>query len=394
MLGFEADETAQAVDPTLAQLTDEVASVVRVKAWPLAATRWTGLRNQGWRGWWRLRETGNRLISEFKPDLILFSTTVFNAFFHGVYWRKRWKIPFVLDLQDPWFNEHYKNNPLEKPPGGYKYYFASAVARFGERHVYPHASGFISVSAGYFADLKRRFPTLSVPQLVLPFVPDEGDWHWVKHHRNSLATPGLETSRINIVAAGRGGRDMAPALNALLHHLSHATEIRAECSIHLIGTAYTNRERPKPQFNEEVSNWPDLDIRETPWRLPYLESLCWMMDASVNLILGSTDHRYSPSKFFNTFRAGRPVLVVAKSGTELHSLAINHPNCFVLEMREDGTTDPSVLNSLVSFLGSANDSPKTEFSIPAAQSALAATQRQAEFFKAVLADYTKTNGNT
>jgi len=382
VLAFEPDETAQALDPQLATLTDELVRTERVKAWPLGSTSWTGLRNQGWRGWWRLRQAGNKLIEEFKPDLILFSTTVFNAFFHGVYWRRRWQIPFVLDLQDPWFNEHYKRNPQEKPPGGIKYHFASAVARFGERRVYPHAGGFMSVSAGYCEDLKRRFPQIRAPQIVLPFVPDEADWQWVRERREVLPATTLDPRKINIVMAGRGGRDMAPALNTLLEGISNLPERSGDCAVHLLGTAYTNRDQPRPQYEPEIEQWHELDVQETPYRLPYLESLRWMSEASINLILGSSDPRYSPSKFYNTLEAGRPTLVVTTKDTELHKLAQSEPGCFILLSGQEPAG--SVLAKLDQFL---RESPSTPFRAPAPtaeSSAESSTRRQTEFFDLVL----------
>lgn len=378
VLAFAPDNTAQSLEPELTELLPPAILVDRVDAWPLGWTAWCGLRNQGWRGWRRMRRAGNRIIAQWQPDLILFSTTVFSAFYHGPYWLRRWGIPYVLDLQDPWFNDHYQRHPEQKPPGGWKYRFASAIARHGERTVYPYTAGFISVSTGYFSDLDQRFPDRqNVPRLHLPFVSDERDWTYAAQHP---LPDTLDTGCIHIVATGRGGSDMHPSLDFLAQALAAATpSLSQQPIVHLLGTAYTNRERPCPQYEDVISRWQgQLEIEETPWRIGYLESLRWTQHAQVNLVLGSVDHRYSPSKLQATARSGRPLLVVSEAGTELEKLITSLPSAHFMTVADSTRPSPAQVSALVAFLRAASAAPAVvPDNLPSANEA---AQKQCTFF--------------
>ncbi len=382
VLAFAPDETAQSLEPSLQTMLEGISTIDRASTWPLRCTAWFGLRNQGWRGWRNLRRAGDEIIAGWKPDLVFFSTTVFSAFYHGPYWLKRHHIPFVLDLQDPWFNDHYERNPTERPPGGMKYKVARFIARHGESHVYPHAGGFMSVSPGYFDDLSRRFPQISAPRLVLPFVPDTGDMEWVREHQNEIPSPNMSAKHLNLVAAGRGGPDMIPALQALLQALAELSEGKPHCQLHLVGTAYTNQDNPCPQYaREQAQNHPNVSVQEIPWRIGYLESLRWMTEATVNVILGSSDHRYSPSKVYNTALAGRPVLVVAVIGSELNDLARSLPDYYLL----DPNAPLANPREFEAFLQNALENPQPNVAPLAVPSAAVATKQQCQFFEQVIA---------
>jgi hypothetical protein len=51
-------------------------------------------------------------------------------------------------------------------------------------------------------------------------------------------------------------------------------------------------------------------VREHPVRVPYLDVLTHLRAATGNLILGSTEAHYTPSKAFQVVRAGKPVFAL------------------------------------------------------------------------------------
>ena len=53
----------------------------------------------------------NQILKKEKFDLIFFSTTMFHVGALGAFWKRRFKIPIVFDLQDPWRNDFYLSKP-------------------------------------------------------------------------------------------------------------------------------------------------------------------------------------------------------------------------------------------------------------------------------------------
>ena len=51
-----------------------------------------------------LSALGSRLLARRPFDVVFFSTTVFPAMALGPIWKRRFRIPYALDFQDPWGN--------------------------------------------------------------------------------------------------------------------------------------------------------------------------------------------------------------------------------------------------------------------------------------------------
>src|SRR5690606_14883738 len=146
-----------------------------------------------------------------KFDLIYFSTTVFATMPLGRLWKKINKIPFVLDMQDPWRNDYYLTVPKEERPP--KFWFAHRLNTILEAYTVPKADGFIAVSKGYIETLKNRYPTIyNMPEKVLTFGAAEKDFDIL----TELELPKhniLDSGKLNFVYVGRGGHDMKTSLN-------------------------------------------------------------------------------------------------------------------------------------------------------------------------------------
>jgi len=58
-------------------------------------------------------------------------------------------------------------------------------------------------------------------------------------------------------------------------------------------------------------------VQESPARLRYLDALQVSLEADANLLFGSTDLPFTPSKILAVLATGRPVLALAPSGSAL-----------------------------------------------------------------------------
>jgi len=84
----------------------------------------------------------------------------------GPYWKKKYKVPFVLDIQDPWRNDYYLDKPRhERPP---KFFFTYHIDKYLEARTVPFADAIVSVSKTYCDIFKCRYKT-SRNRLVLLF---------------------------------------------------------------------------------------------------------------------------------------------------------------------------------------------------------------------------------
>ncbi|XHR93524.1 glycosyltransferase [Mucilaginibacter sp. UC70_90] len=211
-----------------------------MKALSKALTSKVGLGSIAIRSLWYYRKTVNRLLKDNKFDLIYFSTTQFPVCTLGAYWKKRFGIPYVIDIQDPWHSDYYINKPKsDRPP---KYWFAYRLNKYLEPIAIKNASGLISVSAGYLDELKLRYPVIQkVPAATITFGAFEPDLQIAKANQKFFAGL-LDDGFINVVYIGRGGKDLhkaiSPVFDALRTGLNTNKEQFDKIKLYFIGTSY------------------------------------------------------------------------------------------------------------------------------------------------------------
>ena len=85
----------------------------------------------------------------------------------GRYWKKKFGIPFIIDMQDPWRNDFRLGKQTNVQP--LKFKIAYAIDKHLEAYTMPYVDGLISVSQAYIDVLKERYPSISnIPAIVLP----------------------------------------------------------------------------------------------------------------------------------------------------------------------------------------------------------------------------------
>jgi hypothetical protein len=288
--------------------------VVYVRALPLRWSRLLGIGNLGLRSWIFLFWRGCQLLRREKFDLVYFSTTQFATLSLGLFWRRMFKVPYVIDVQDPWRTDYYERPGSRKPPGGWKYQFARLQALLLEGRTFRAASGIISVSPSYLDDLKERYPTMArTPMAVIGFGASRGD---IPH---AMALPHAPyvyprgDGQVHFLYTGASGPVMPHALTVLFTALRLYQERKpAEARrlrFHFIGTSYVAPGRGKPSVLP-VAALCDVaaNVEEIPHRIGHLEALRLQLDADVLLLPGSSDLAYSPSKIYPYYLTGRPIL--------------------------------------------------------------------------------------
>lgn len=325
VLAVSHESVACPLDDWLVDGLPSTVPVHQVKALGLGWSRLPGLGTLGFRAMGALGKAGDKLLAKRSFDLVYFSTTVFEVHLLGPRWLKKFGVPFVMDYQDPWVNDYYRQHPNVLPPGGrLKYALASAMHRWMEPRVLRYCLGFTSVSPAYPGQLDARYPWLqNVPRLVQPFPgaqrdfervsqspginqffkADDGDMHWVY---------------IGVVIAG-----MYPALRALFSAIQSNMPLadKARLRMHFIGTSYASGGRATPKVLPLAMECGLGDhVVEQTDRIPNLEALRCLLDAHALLAIGSDDPGYTASKIYPYLLARKPLLAVYHEKSSINSL--------------------------------------------------------------------------
>ena len=317
VLAVEPAECEMPTDPWLAETVPAGTRVVRTGAVPVRWTRRLGLGHFDLRALPLLARAGSRLLARERFDVVYLSTTAFATMALGPYWRARFGVPYVLDLQDPWRTDYYAAPGAPPPPGGrLKHAAAQAVARALEPATVRRAAHIVSVSPAYPDVLRARYPGLDPGRFtVLPFGAPEADFDVLRARpvRQTVFDP--EDGHEHWVYVGRAGGDMALALRALFLALAEARRTDPErvgrLRLHFVGTDYA----PEGRARETVApvaaacGVGDL-VRERPLRVPYAEALQCLLDADALVMPGSDDPGYTASKLYPVILANKPLLAV------------------------------------------------------------------------------------
>jgi hypothetical protein len=306
---------AAPLDPWQADGLPPDVPVHRVRARSLRWSRVPGLGSVEARCLGALARAGDRLLAQQRCDRVLVSTTAFGCFRLGARWRRRFGVPFVLDLQDPWVNDYYRHHPDIRPPGGrLKYAVADRLHRFHEPRVLRACSGLVAVSAAYLNDIRQRYPfTADLPCLEMPFPGAPEDFKRLDAIPTSDLPFDPGDGLIHWVSIGRGGADLAAALNgfflALRRYASPALLDRLR--LHFIGTSYAGAGSGVPTILP-VAERHGLShlVEERTDRLPLSITLASLKAAAALLVIGSDDPAYTASKLVPYLLARRPLLAL------------------------------------------------------------------------------------
>lgn len=315
VLAVEPSNLATSLDPWQAEGLPPDVPVHRVRGLPLALARLPGLGGVPARTLGALDRAGSRLLRRGGFDGVYFSTTAFGLFRLGPRWRRRFGVPFVLDYQDPWVNDFYRLHPAIRPPGGrLKQAVSDRLNRLHEPRVLRHVSGITAVSADYGRQIRGRYPWLRpLPELVLPFPGEPDDFARLSDPSPWPLPFDPHDGLLHWVSIGRGGPDLATALEGLFHAIAdHADpQLRRRLRLHFLGTSYAAAGRGIPTVRPLAERHGLGDcVHEQTDRMPLSQTLRCLRAADALLVIGSSDPGYTASKIYPYLLARRPLLAV------------------------------------------------------------------------------------
>jgi glycosyltransferase involved in cell wall biosynthesis len=314
---------AGVLDPELMATLPEHTEIVRVNAWPRKLLAPLGLRQHSLRAYRPWKAALSRLLDQRRFDAIFVSHTDFPLWPLALHWR----VPFVLDWQDPWVSEYHAAPGAPTPPGGrLRYRVMQALARHYEADVASRAAAHVVVSGSYGKRLQTRYPQLRSARFVeLPFAASREDLAAARS-RPGARLP--ESRRRWWVYVGRGGDDLTFALGAFFEALARARAADpgafADLGLLFAGTAYDPRSG-RADISALATRYGigDMVVEQTA-RLGLLDAFRLLEAAEALLIPGSDDPSYTASKLAPYLLTGKPLLAILHAQSPGHRLAGAH----------------------------------------------------------------------
>lgn len=301
-------------EPGLRRTIPDWVEVVECRAIPAQWSRRAGIGSLALRAGLFLRSAGDRLLRHRGFDLVFFSTTEFLLLALGPHWLREFKVPFVVDFQDPWVNPYYDEQKVPPPGGRFKHAVHQGAARYLEKRVVRAAAQIITVSPHYPFTLMRRYADLPEAKFsVIPFGGGERDFEKARDRVQSIFASG--DGRMHWVSAGV----VAPGSHATFTAFFDAFRRAGESGIfdpdsvrlHFIGTDYGLSAQPRQQVMPLAEACGVATyVEEHPSRIAYLEALRCLLDADALLIFGSKESGYTPSRLFSCILARKPLLTI------------------------------------------------------------------------------------
>lgn len=313
--------------------------VHKLNAWPEKMTRRLGIGSLSIRSYYQFKKAGNKLLSERKFDLVFFSTTLFHVCALGPHWQKKFGVPFVMDMHDPWRNDFFLSKPKsQRPP---KFWLNYLLHKKLEAYTMPHAAGLMSVSQAYIDNLKKRYKALrNKPSLLLPFGLSNKDFQLVK--QLSISPEIINGSKISVVYMGAINNFFLPLIRAFFLAFKKAVANQDAYHFYFIGTNYAPAVNKKSV--EKIGKELSLEhlITEVPQRIPYFSALSTLLHADILFIPGSSDADYNASKVYNNIFSGKPIFSIFNENS-LVKEAINETAAgVVVGIRESDTQETLV----------------------------------------------------
>lgn len=321
------DETSFALLPPDLQME-------RVGAWRARICRPLGFGDVSLRGQWTMRRKVQELVARNKVDLIFATVLPGYTSLVGAWAKRKFRLPFVLDYQDPWVSDWGARHTRFSKAG---------IAHWLATKLEPRA---VAAADALTAVSDRTLDTLRTRNLIKPGLPVEtipigadvndhavaarvGRSHIEGRAGSPLPADGAHgvtrpTREFHLAYIGTIIEGMLPSVRTLFRATRALQDESPErrVQIHFIGTSAQPEGRDALGLERIASESGVGGIFHLePRRIGYLDALRTMQDADVLLLLGSQDAHYTASKIFPCWLSGKPVLALFHAASTVNELA-------------------------------------------------------------------------
>jgi glycosyltransferase involved in cell wall biosynthesis len=323
--------------------------VVRARALSAYLTRAVGLGDLGLRALPGLRRAAWDLLERDRFDAVFITIYPTYPAVLGPMIKRRFRLPFVLDYQDPWVGAWGRdvgggaNGAVD-----FKSRSTRAIGARIEPRVLRAADGVTAVSSRTYEDALRRTGAAPKEVAEIPIGWDAADGDALARRRNA---PRLipDDGRVNICYTGTllplGVDTLRAVLLAARSVIEHHPELRDRLRFYFFGTSnQTASTEYRVMAHARECGVSDI-VHEHPARLDYLDALAVLQQASALLLMGSSEAHYTASKIFPALLANRPTLAVyheASTVVDIFSAAAPLPAGHLVTYSDEHPVDHAV----------------------------------------------------
>jgi len=315
----------EAPDHPLAALVPETVKQIRTGAIPARVARTVGIGDIGLRAFGPIARAIATGVAAHAPRAVLITGSPFYPMLMAGWVRRRWRVPVVLDFQDPWVSAGGALRPRWSK-GGLAHRLAVAL----EPRAVRGASWITSVSDTQNADMAARYSWLDAKRMTaIPIGGDPDDFAALRAAPPTNPITRLDPNRINLCYIGTFLPGAGPVVRALFQAVARmkreAPNLAGRVRLIFVGTsnqpagtaAAAASHRVAPIAAEEGVG--DL-VHEAPARVPFLEALALLANAHGLLLLGSDEPHYTASKIYPALMSGRPYLSIFHARSSSHDI--------------------------------------------------------------------------
>lgn len=364
------------VDHNLINSIPEHTIVHYIKTFTKKLTSKIGLGSIALRSLYFYKKTGDELLKKGDYQLVFFSTTQFPLCILGSYWKKKYNIPYIIDMQDPWHSEYYEDKPKnQRPP---KYWLSYKLNKYLEPIAMKSVDGLITVSDKYITDLKLRYPNINnIPSAVITFGYSDVDLQLSK----KLSVKAIHSSKIKLSYVGVLGPMMEKSLSLFFDAASKIENFETKYRVSFKGTSYANSAKAVKTAYPIALQKGLSNVDEDTKRLGIYEVLNYLNSSDGLIIFGTDEEGYTSSKLYPYIQSGKPILGIFHDDSNAIGILKDITNAHIIILSEDENTFKLKIHLFLEQIN--NGSYKINQEKFSYYSALEMTNRQCEIFNIV-----------
>lgn len=341
----------QRLDPELAKLVPQSAEIVKVKALSPRLCRPLGFGEISLRAWFSLRRKVLELLKSRQIDTVLITGSPFYPMMLAREIKRRFKVPVVLDFQDPWVSSWgAKQTFLSK--AGLSHKLATLL-----EPIAVEATDFItSVSEKQNEELHARYPHLAAERMAaIPIGVDPDDYKALGMMPATNSVIALDPTCFNLSYVGTIWPAVIDTVRTMLQSLAEVRnrrpDVYSRLRLNFVGTTKNPNASDGCWVRSLAEGFGVADaVREYPERLPYLEALSLQVRSDAILVLGSLEPHYTASKIYGVMMSGRPYISVFHRESSSHQILSRAGGGIAIEFGSDVallTTVSSIADAIV-----------------------------------------------
>ena len=295
--------------------------IIQTGALPSLLTRLAGVGDIGLRAWWSLSSAIDDQLNLGKYDVVLFTGPPFYPMLLAGRIKSRFKVPVVLDFQDPWVSDWGAAQPKLSKRG-----VVHGLAKRLERVVVENCDAITSVSEVQNDQMRRRYGSFDFAMMrAIAIGGDPEDFAHVsrQRRRRTCGDSGLDPGCINVTYAGtfppRSYVLFSVFFRAVRRLRDEAPGLVDGLRFNFVGTGNCTRESGQ-KFVTPIAASAGIAqmVTESSRRRPYLETMAILADSDALLLIGSDEPHYTASKIYPTLMSGRPYLSLYHGASSGH----------------------------------------------------------------------------